>query len=94
MVRLRAVEHGRDAVMVSTVGISAFADARGRTFDVTGFNARAVAVRELHLGAARTLADEIGPVAEYMLGGLGALVLAGAGLLRRRRTPHSTQEEV
>src|SRR5205085_5993691 len=32
IVRLRAVEYGRDAVMVSTVGISAFADAQGRTF--------------------------------------------------------------
>jgi len=90
MVRLRAVEHGRDAVMVSTVGISAFVDARGRTFDATGFNTRAVAVRELALGSARTLADEIGPAAEYMLVGLGVLALAGAGLLRRRRT----QEEV
>jgi apolipoprotein N-acyltransferase len=91
MVRLRAVEHGRDAVMVSTVGISAFVDARGRAFDSTGFNTRAVAVRELTLGSARTLSDDIGPAAEYMLVGLGVLALAGAGLLRRRR--QRTQEE-
>ncbi len=87
MVRLRAVEYGRDAVMVSTVGISAFTDAHGRTFDATRFNTRAVAVRELHLGGARTLASELGPAVEYMLVGLGVLAIAGAGLLRRRRIP-------
>jgi apolipoprotein N-acyltransferase len=84
MVRLRAVEHGRDAVMVSTVGISAFVDAGGRTSDVSGFDTRAVAVRELRLGGARTLASELGPAAEYMLVGLGVLTLAGAGIIRRR----------
>jgi apolipoprotein N-acyltransferase len=87
MVRLRAVEHGRDAMMVATVGISAFVDARGRTSDVTGFNTRAVAVRELRPGTGRTLADKLGPAVEYMLVGLGILALAGAGLMRvRRRT--------
>jgi len=84
MVRLRAVEHGRDAVMVSTVGISAFVDAGGHTSDVSGFNTRAVAVRELRLGGARTLASELGPAVEYMLVGLGVLAFAGAGFIRRR----------
>jgi len=93
MVRLRAVEHGRDGVMVSTVGISAFVDAAGGTSDISAFNTRAVAVRELHLGGARTLASELGPAAEYMLVGLGVLALAGAGLIRRRRKPHGTEEE-
>jgi apolipoprotein N-acyltransferase len=85
MVRLRAVEHGRDALMVSTVGISGFATADGRVFDATGFNVRAVRVRELRLGTNRTLATELGPAAEGMLVGLGLLGLAGAGLLRRRQ---------
>ncbi|HEY3009100.1 MAG TPA: apolipoprotein N-acyltransferase [Micromonosporaceae bacterium] len=85
MVRLRAVEHGRDALMVSTVGISGFATADGRVFDATGFNVRAVRVRELRLGTNRTLASELGPAAESMLVGLGLLGLAGAGLLRRRQ---------
>jgi apolipoprotein N-acyltransferase len=92
MVRLRAVEHGRDAVMVSTVGISGFVDAHGRTSGVSAFNTRAVAVRELHLSTARTLASELGPAAEYMLVGLGVLALAGAGLIRRQRTPYGTEE--
>jgi apolipoprotein N-acyltransferase len=92
MVRLRAVEHGRDAVMVSTVGISGFVDAHGRTSGVSAFNTRAVAVRELHLSTARTLARELGPAAEDMLVGLGVLALAGAGLVRRQRTPNGTEE--
>jgi apolipoprotein N-acyltransferase len=85
MVRLRAVEHGRDAMMVSTVGVSGFVDAHGRVSDATGFNTRAVAVRALRTGTARTLATELGPAAEYMLVGLGVLSIAGAGLVRRRR---------
>src|SRR5256886_681353 len=97
MVRLRAVEYGRDALMVSTVGISGFVDTGGHTFDVTGFNTRAVQVRELHLGGERTLASEIGADAEDMLVGLGVLALAGAALIRRRTShstqSHSTQEE-
>ncbi len=92
MVRLRAVEHGRDAMMVSTVGISAFVDSRGRVFDATRFNTRAVAMRALHPGTTRTLASEIGPAAEYMLVGLGVLALAGAALLRIRRTSDAPQE--
>ena len=50
MVRLRAVEHGRDALMASTVGVSAFVGTDGRVHDATGFNAAAVVVRELRLG--------------------------------------------
>jgi apolipoprotein N-acyltransferase len=93
MVRLRAVEQGRDAMMVSTVGISAFVDAHGRTFDATGFNVRAVAVRELRLSGARTLAGELGPAPEYMLVGLSVLALVGAGLLRARPTPDRTNSQ-
>ena len=39
MVRLRAVEHGRPALMASTVGVSAFVDADGKVHDATQFNA-------------------------------------------------------
>jgi apolipoprotein N-acyltransferase len=84
MVRLRAVEHGRDALMVSTVGISGFVQADGRVLDETGFNVPAVRVRQLRLGTERTLADEIGAAPEYMLVGLGVLALTGAALIRRR----------
>ena len=60
MVRLRAVEHGRDAMMVSTVGVSGFVDVRGAVHQETGFNTAAVQVRAVHLGSSRTLATRLG----------------------------------
>jgi apolipoprotein N-acyltransferase len=78
--------------MVSTVGISGFVTSDGREWDATGFNTRAVRVRDLRLGAARTLATTLGPVSEYMLVGLGVLGLVAAITLRRRN--RQTQEEL
>ena len=92
MVRLRAVEHGRDGLMVSTVGISGFTDSAGRGFDATGFNVRAVRLRELHLGTARTLATELGAVPEYMLVCLGVLMLAAAAVQRRSAVLRGKQQ--
>jgi apolipoprotein N-acyltransferase len=95
MVRLRAVEHGRDGLMVSTVGISGFVRADGASLDETGFNTPAVRVRQVHLGGKRTLAGGLGPVPEYILVGLGVVALIGATALRRprrQRTPLQTQE--
>ena len=40
MVRLRAVEHGRPALMASTVGVSAFVDAAGAVYDATQLQRR------------------------------------------------------
>ncbi|MFI5907792.1 apolipoprotein N-acyltransferase [Dactylosporangium sp. NPDC051541] len=91
MVRLRAVEHGRDALMASTVGISAFADATGATSDETAFDQPAVIVAELRLGAHRTLATRLGAIPEYTL-----VVVALAGLIaartRRRREPEPVHD--
>jgi apolipoprotein N-acyltransferase len=95
MVRLRAVEHGRDGLMVSTVGISGFVRADGASLDETGFNIPAVRVRQLRLGGKRTPASGLGPVPEYILVGLGVVALIGAAALRRprrQRTPQQTQE--
>ena len=50
MVRLRAVEHGRPALMASTVGVSAFVDAAGDVYDATQFNAEAVIVASCRPG--------------------------------------------
>lgn len=85
MVRLRAVEHGRDALMASTVGVSAFVTADGRVWDASGWNTRAVLVRQLRPATERTLASEIGPIPEYVLVGLGVMALFSAALIRRRR---------
>ena len=58
MVRLRAVEHGRDALMASTVGVSAFADADGGHPAGDGFNTGGVIAAELRLGVGPYACDE------------------------------------
>jgi apolipoprotein N-acyltransferase len=97
MVRLRAVEHGREAVMVSTVGVSAFVGTAGDVHGSTGFNTQQVVVRDMRLGAARTLATRLGPWPEtaavvLVAGALVAVALAGASPLRRRRPTNDRNE--
>lgn len=84
MVRLRAVEHGKPALMASTVGVSGFVSPDGRVSDATGFNTRAVVVRQLPLTEGRTLATRVGMLPEVLLAGLCVVALAGAAVLRRR----------
>ncbi len=84
MVRLRAVEHGRPALMASTVGVSGFVTPDGRVSDATGFNTRAVVVRQLRLADGRTLATRLGVLPEVLLAGLCVAALAGVAVLRRR----------
>ena len=86
MVRLRAVEHGRDALMVSTVGVSAFVDTAGGVHAATGFNTAAVVVRDMHLGGPRTLATRLGEWPEVAAVVVTIVALAGVLPLRRRRT--------
>jgi apolipoprotein N-acyltransferase len=83
MVRLRAVEYGRDALMSSTVGISAFVGSDGTVHDASGFNTEATLVRALRLGGERTLASVLGPVPEWVLAAAALAALLVAGLLRR-----------
>ena len=85
MVRLRAVEHGRAALMASTVGVSGFVAPDGRVSDATGFNTRAVVVRQVTLSDGRTPATRAGRWPELALAGLAVAALAVAGVLRRRR---------
>jgi apolipoprotein N-acyltransferase len=86
MVQERAVEHGRESMMVSTVGVSAFVDTTGRVIDATGFDVPAVVVREMHLGGPRTLATRLGYWPEMAAVGLALAALAGALPMRRRRS--------
>jgi apolipoprotein N-acyltransferase len=88
MVRLRAVEHGRDSLMASTVGISGFVTADGKVHDATDFDTAAAIVRELHLGSSTTLATRLGAWPEMALTVLAAvaLVVALAERVRRRRS--------
>jgi apolipoprotein N-acyltransferase len=85
MVRLRAVEHGREALMGSTVGVSGFVDTAGGVHGATGFNTAAVVVREMHLGGPRTVATRLGHWPEVAAVVLTIVALAGAFPLRRRR---------
>ncbi|MGC5020202.1 apolipoprotein N-acyltransferase [Micromonospora sp. DT47] len=85
MVRLRAVEHGRGALMASTVGVSGFVTPDGRVSGATGFNTRAVVLRQMALTDGRTPASRAGVWPEAALAGLAVLVLVGAAVLRRAR---------
>jgi apolipoprotein N-acyltransferase len=90
MVRLRAVEHGREALMVSTVGVSAFVGTAGQVYDSSGFNVGAVMVREMRLGATTTLATRLGHWPEIAAVALMLVAVAGVLPLRRgRRTQDS-----
>jgi apolipoprotein N-acyltransferase len=85
MVRLRAVEHGRDSLMVSTVGVSGFVGTDGTVHGATGFNTPAVVVRDMRLGGPTTLATRLGQWPEWAGVALAVVALAGALPLRRRR---------
>jgi apolipoprotein N-acyltransferase len=85
MVRERAVEHGRDSLMVSTVGVSAMVGADGDVKASTGFNVPAVVVGEMRLSATRTLATRLGHWPEMTAAALALIALAGALPMRRRR---------
>jgi apolipoprotein N-acyltransferase len=89
MVRERAVESGRDALMASTVGISAFVDASGHVDGATTFDTQAVVVRELHLSSDRTLAVRLGSLPEWVIATATIVALAGAAWLRRRPRPRA-----
>jgi apolipoprotein N-acyltransferase len=86
MVRLRAVEHGRPALMASTVGVSAFVDESGTVYDATQFNTKAVIARDVALSSTRTIATKlgIGPELALCVAAIAALA-AGAVLKRQRR---------
>jgi apolipoprotein N-acyltransferase len=85
MVRLRAVEHGRESLMASTVGISGFATADGRVPDSTGFFTRDVLVRTLAVTNRRTVATVVGVWPELVLAGGALALLAAAYRVRRRQ---------
>jgi apolipoprotein N-acyltransferase len=87
MVRLRAVEHGRDALMVSTVGISGFVDTSGNVHNQTEFNVAATELAALRLGNQRTLATKVGEIPEFVACAIAVAFLIGAAFLRRTARP-------
>ena len=82
--RIRAMEHGRSIVHVSTVGVSALITPDGTAHQASSLFTRAVLSGELPLRSSRTLATVVGPWPEYA--GCALLVaLLGLGILRTPR---------
>ncbi|GAB3658485.1 apolipoprotein N-acyltransferase [Glycomyces tarimensis] len=92
MVQLRSIEHGRDGLMASTVGVSGFTDHTGTVEQATGFNTEAVIQQELTLSEESTPATRAGILPEAVLTGaaLAALAAAVAFNLRQRRSDAET----
>jgi apolipoprotein N-acyltransferase len=85
MVKLRAVEHGRPAVMASTTGISATVTHAGRVTADTELFTRDVLVRTLRLGETSTVSTSTGSAAEYLACGIAVAGLLAAAARRPRR---------
>ncbi|CAJ62412.1 apolipoprotein N-acyltransferase [Frankia alni] len=86
MSRLRAVEHGRATVQVSTSGESALIAPDGTLLAKTGLYEPGILTAALPRRTSRTLADRAGilPEAVLLTLGLGAMM---AGVIRRRTRP-------
>ncbi|WP_307814512.1 apolipoprotein N-acyltransferase [Glycomyces sp. YM15] len=88
MVQLRSIEHGRDGLMASTVGVSGFTDHTGEVFQATEFNTAAVIQSDLTLSDRSTPASTVGILPEAVLTGAALVALACAFLinLKHRRS--------
>ena len=85
MARLRAVEHGRAAVVATTSGISALVEPDGTVVRRSGLFEPAVLDADLPLSSSLTPATRFGPAVEVAVVLVGLLPLAGAAVVARRR---------
>ena len=65
--RIRAIEHSREILSVSTVGISAFIDNNGSVKRATGENISTSITGDLYLSEYQTIADRLGGVAPLLI---------------------------
>ncbi len=91
MVRIRAVEHQRNAISISTVGVSAIIDSNGKIAQKTEINRAEVMQQEITLINSHSIADKLGNSAEilmilFMI--LAYLLLPLLKLRNRRMTQH------
>lgn len=85
MVQLRSVEHGRDGLMASTVGVSGFTDHYGTVSQATEFNTAAVIVDTLHTGDHTTPATRVGILPEMAAALVAVVALGAVSRMRLRR---------
>lgn len=78
MVQLRSIEHARDGLMASTVGVSGFTDHTGAVSQATEFNTAAVIQSDLTLSDRSTPASTVGILPEAVLTGAALVALACA----------------
>ena len=83
--RIRAIEHGRSIVHVSTVGVSAMITPDGTAHQRSTLFTADVLAADLPLRTGRTIADRVGAWPEYLASGGLAMMLVLLGLRRRRR---------
>lgn len=79
--RIRAVEHSRDILSVSTVGISAFIDNNGSVISQTPENISISISGDLKISSHQTLSDRLGGVAPLLV--LFASLIFAIGMRRR-----------
>lgn len=82
--RLRAIEHDRSVVHVSTVGVSGFISPDGHEKPQSRLFTPYAAVADVRLDSGLTIADRIGPAPEYAAAA-GLFLALGLGSRRRRR---------
>lgn len=83
--RIRAIEHGRSVVHVSTVGVSGFINPDGTYVDKTSLFTPAARYGSPVVRTEVTVADRLGNLPEYVAG-LAAVLLLAVGQWSRRRT--------
>jgi len=90
--RIRAIEHGRSVVHVSTVGVSALITPDGTPHQASALFTQAVLSGQLPLRTALTVATVLGPWPEYAacLALAVALLVAAGGARRDRGHPRRT----
>lgn len=81
--RLRAIEHNRSVVHVSTVGVSGFISPNGTYVEKSSLFTAYAASSNVELRSGLTIADRVGPTPEYAA--LAGLLIAWAATRWRRR---------
>ncbi|NIJ12169.1 apolipoprotein N-acyltransferase [Saccharomonospora amisosensis] len=92
MSRLRAVEHGRAAVVAATSGISAIVAPDGSVQQSTSLYTAATLVADVPLRQETTLSDRLGAWTEYVLIG-AALAAVVTGFVLRPRTRRTVADD-